>query len=326
MKEDEIPAIDAVIMWVDGNDPFHKAKMENYLENTNSVNFKSLRTRYDHVNEIEFCVKSILKYAKFVRNIFIVTDSQVPDFLKDQEKAQQEYPNVFIVDHKIIFEGYTQYLPTFNSRSIATMIHRIPGLSASFIIFNDDVFLIKKVTPKDFFIDNNPVIRGVWKPLDENVFLKKVKRVFLQLFNKTKLERAGHYKAQQLIAKKTGFHHYFKSHHVPLPIRKSTIETFLNKEKVDHLNNISHKFRHASQFLPESLSNHIEIKNNTAVLSNDYKLSYIQNYKKPFLWLKFKIRSADKNENKLFLCLQSLDQCPPHKIGFIKKWFESKYN
>lgn len=326
MKKNEVPSIDAVIMWVDGNDPFHKSKMETYLAPTHSVNNKSLRTRYDQVNEIEFCVKSILKYATFIRNIYIVTDNQTPDFLKDQAKAQQAFSNVFIVDHKVIFEGYTHYLPTFNSRSIATMIHRIPGLSSSFIIFNDDVFLIKKVIPTDFFINDKPVIRGLWKSFDENVFFKKVKRVFLQRFNKIKLERAGHYKAQQLIAKKTGFHQYFKSHHVPLPIRKMTIATYLKDHQKDHLNNISHRFRHVTQFLPESLSNHLEIKNNTAILSNDYKLSYIQNYKKPFLWLKYKLRSAAKDEDKLFLCLQSLDQCPPEKLDFIKKWLQEKYN
>ena len=326
MKKNEVPAIYAVIMWVDGNDPFHKSKMETYLAPTHSVNNKSLRTRYDQVNEIEFCVKSILKYATFIRNIYIVTDNQTPDFLKDQAKAQQAFSNVFIVDHKVIFEGYTHYLPTFNSRSIATMIHRIPGLSSSFIIFNDDVFLIKKVIPTDFFINDKPVIRGLWKSFDENVFFKKVKRVFLQRFNKIKLERAGHYKAQQLIAKKTGFHQYFKSHHVPLPIRKMTIATYLKDHQKDHLNNISHRFRHVTQFLPESLSNHLEIKNNTAILSNDYKLSYIQKYKKTFLWLKYNLRSAAKDEDKLFLCLQSLDQCPPEKLDFIKKWLQEKYN
>ena len=61
-------------------------------------------------------------------------------------------------------------------------------------------------------------------------------------------------------------------------------------------------------------------------MSDDYKLSYIQNYKKPFLWLKYKLRDADKNGNKLFLCLQSLDQCPPEKLSFIKKWLQEKYN
>ena len=95
MKKDEVPAIDAVIMWVDGNDPFHKEKMETYLEHTHFVNNRSLRTRYDHVNEIEFCVKSILKYAAFVRNIFIVTDNQIPDFLKDQAESTTRISKCF---------------------------------------------------------------------------------------------------------------------------------------------------------------------------------------------------------------------------------------
>ena len=68
--------------------------MSQYIEDKNSLSNKSVRMRYDQINEIEFSVKSILKYAKFVRNIFIVTDNQTPDFLKDIEKAKKEYPTV----------------------------------------------------------------------------------------------------------------------------------------------------------------------------------------------------------------------------------------
>ena len=175
-------------------------------------------------------------------------------------------------------------------------------------------------------INHSPFSTVLWKSFEENLFLKKVIRVLSQRSHKIKLERAGHYKAQQLIAKKTGFHQYFKSHHVPLPIRKMTIATYLKDHQEDHLNNIYHRCRHVTQFLPESLSTPIEIHNTTAILSNDYKLSYIQNYKKPFLWLKYKLRSAAKDEDKLFLCLQSLDQCPPEKLDFIKKWLQEKYN
>ena len=45
--------------------------------------------RYDQVNEIEFSVKSILKYAKFIRNIYIITDNQKPEFLKDDKIAEK---------------------------------------------------------------------------------------------------------------------------------------------------------------------------------------------------------------------------------------------
>ncbi len=84
----------------------HREKMSKHLKNKNSLNNKSVRMRYDQVNEIEFSVKSILKYAKFVRNIYIVTDNQKPEFLKDdRDRLKQKYPTVSIVDHKDLFEG-----------------------------------------------------------------------------------------------------------------------------------------------------------------------------------------------------------------------------
>ena len=327
MKDNEVPTIDAVIMWVDGSDPFHKAKMESYLEHTHSVNNKSLRTRYDQVNEIEFCVKSILKYAKFVRNIFIVTDNQTPNFLKDQEKSQREFPNVFIVDHKVIFDGYTQFLPTFNSRSIATLLYKIPNLSEHFIVMCDDFMLINETKSSDFFHEKKPLLRGEWRSFNEDLFYKNIYKHFLNFIGKPKKEKkAGHFIAQQIMAKNLGFKKFYKLHHVPMPMRKSTLEKYFELNYDEFENNIKYRFRDSSQFLLESLINHLEIKNKTCKLSDSYQLAYFQNYKKPFLWLKFKLRSAGKNENKLFLCMQSLDQCPPEKLSFIKKWLESKYN
>jgi len=95
--------VDAVITWVDGNDSKHREKMSQYIENKNSLSNKLVRMRYDQVYEIEFSVKSILKYAKFVRNIFIVTDNQIPDFFKDIETAKQKYSNIFIIYHCVVF-------------------------------------------------------------------------------------------------------------------------------------------------------------------------------------------------------------------------------
>ena len=66
MDEKEEFIVDAVITWVDGNDPAHKAKRELYLEDKKELNSKNARLRYGQVNEIEFVVKSILKNAKFV--------------------------------------------------------------------------------------------------------------------------------------------------------------------------------------------------------------------------------------------------------------------
>jgi hypothetical protein len=51
--------VDAVITWVDGNDPKPRQKLEHYIENKSLLNSKTVRMRYDQVNEIKFSVKSI---------------------------------------------------------------------------------------------------------------------------------------------------------------------------------------------------------------------------------------------------------------------------
>ena len=104
--------IDAVILWVDGNDDNHKAKMLPYIEDKAKVNSEKFRTRYDQVNEIKFTIDSILKYAPYIRNIYIITDNQTPNFLKNS-KTDNTYNKVSIVDHQVIFRGYEEYLPTF---------------------------------------------------------------------------------------------------------------------------------------------------------------------------------------------------------------------
>ena len=67
--------IDAVITWVDGSEPNFKLKLEENLKNKKIIN-----RQYIQANEIDFCVASIIKFAPFVRKIFIVTDKQKPKF------------------------------------------------------------------------------------------------------------------------------------------------------------------------------------------------------------------------------------------------------
>ena len=138
--------IDAVISWVDGNDEKHQAKMLPYLEDKSKLQSKKFRTRFDQVNEIQYTIDSILKYAPFIRYIFVITDNQIPSFLVENSK-KEKYNKVFIVDHKVIFAEYEEYLPTFNCRPIETCMHRIPKLAEHFIYFNDDFCLINPTKP-----------------------------------------------------------------------------------------------------------------------------------------------------------------------------------
>ena len=302
--------IDAVISWVDGNDKEHQEKMLPFVEEK-QINLKGFRTRFDQVDEVKFTVDSILKFAPFIRNIYIVTDNQTPSFLKLIDN-QLKYSNVSIVDHKVIFSGEEEYLPTFNSRSIETRLYKTPNLSEHFVYFNDDMFLINPTNPTDFFIDGFPILRGEWKNFDEHRFLKKNKAKYLK-----KKSSSSHRLSQQKGAKIAGFKKYYKFHHIPYPFRKSTFEIFFESNKEIEIENIRYKFRDFNQFTPQSLINHLEIKNNTCVLSNKLQLIYLKPFKKYLRQLKYKLNNTD---DKLFLCIQSLDQCGPKKLEYLLNW------
>ena len=171
-------AIDAVIAWVDGNDPAHRAKRQRYSAQP-EVSLEDIggETRFVSTGEIYFCVASIARFAPFVRKIFIVTDQQDP---RAGEFLQRNFPGtsigVEVVDHKVLFRDYEWYLPTFNSLSIETVLWRIPGLSERFVYFNDDFFLMDALRPEDWFAsDGSLVCHGDWFNTAFARFLRAVK-------------------------------------------------------------------------------------------------------------------------------------------------------
>ncbi len=325
-KKDEL-VVDAVITWVDGDDPAHRAKREFYLDNKKELNSKKSRLRYGQVNEIEFVVKSILKYAKFVRNIFIVTDNQIPAFLQNTNLAKKNFPTVSIVDHKTIFEGNEHFLPTFSSRAIESLLYKTPNLSEHFLYFNDDSMLLNETKVTDFFSGNKPVLRGVWTPFYEDIWHKKARFFLTKMTKKNPVDNShGYKKGQQTIARILGFSNYLRIHHTVSALRKSTFDKYYRKHPELLERNIKHRFRHPETYIIQSLSNHLEIKNNNYVLKKDYQLAYFQNFSYPLFWIKHKLTRRAKNKDYLFLCLQSLDQSPKEKLLYIKRWLENRYN
>ena len=302
--------IDAVILWVDGNDPKHQEKMLPFLKDKSTFKNSKFKARYSQIDEIRFTVNSLLKFAPYLRTIFIVTDNQSPSFL-EESKDLDIYKNVIVIDHKVIFKGHEEVLPTFCSRSIETCIHRIPNLAEKFIYLNDDFFLINKTEPSDFFKNGLPVLRGKWLKFDEDIFYKRFKKV-----------RKGHKFAQQRAAKLIGHSKYYNFRHTPHPLRKSTLASFFEENKALFLENIRYQFRSENQFLTQGLANHIEIKNSSCYLESDLRLIYFRSYKKPLLWytLKFKFLAP----KKLFLGMQSLNLAPNKILSFLLNWLQKR--
>lgn len=308
--------IDVVISWVDGSDENHIRKLSQYVENKDSLNLKGFATRFNQVNEIEYCVKSIYKFAPYVRSIFIVTDEQTPDFIKNDTSSK--YPNVKIVDHKTIFLGYEQYLPVFNSNSIETMISRIPDLAEHFIYFNDDMLLIGETKPSDFFTEKGfPVLRGRWLGYESAGLKDFLKKIGLK---KKRVSKLTYKQAQENIAKILGFKRYLKVSHTPIPLRKSVINNYLNQHQEVLINNIKHRFRVPTYFMIQSLGVHLEILNKTFRQAKNYQLVYFGSSDKSLWWIKRKLHSAEKDKKKLFLNIQSLDLYPKEKLNYILNW------
>lgn len=67
--------IDAVYTWVDGTDPVWQ---EEYFNFTNRTIDES---RFRNNNELLYSLRSLEKFAPFIKNIYIVTNGQAPDWL-----------------------------------------------------------------------------------------------------------------------------------------------------------------------------------------------------------------------------------------------------
>lgn len=141
--------IDVVFTWVDNTDENWQKKFEVHRNNSKSTGVGQYATdnaRFDNHNELFYSVKAVKKYLPWVRNIYIVTDNQVPNWMS-------KVKGVTVVDHTEIIDP--KYLPTFNSHVIEAFLYCIPGLSENFIYFNDDVFVAKELPKEHFFSANN---------------------------------------------------------------------------------------------------------------------------------------------------------------------------
>ncbi len=138
-------SIDFVITWVDGADINwlkEKQKYQTDIDIDNSI------ARYRDFGTLKYVLRSIDKFAPWVRNIFLVTNGQVPQWLVFNNSKLK------LVKHSDFIPQ--EYLPTFNSNAIEWNLHKIEGLSENFVYFNDDVILTDYVQPNDFFKNNLP--------------------------------------------------------------------------------------------------------------------------------------------------------------------------
>jgi hypothetical protein len=309
--------IDAVIPWVDGNDPVLNSKRSQYTdEKTVSHVDEASPTRFANLGEIFLCIASLNRFAKFLNKIYIVTDGQNPDL---EPFLQKYFPDGWIpyeiVDHKVIYEGYEEYLPVFNSISIESMLWRIPGLSEHYLLLNDDFFLTREAAPEDFYTSDGKVI----------CYADKFSILVGKILYALKPSHGGHkvasYKHFMLnaakIAGKKGCFFYLR--HTPRPLLKSFFEAFYAADPDLLVRNISHKFRHAEQYSEQELMYLMLSKEDRCRVIPTPKVAFFLQPKPKKNYVAKMIEKLSNGDFK-FCCFNSMDLASEEDRELMKSW------
>lgn len=251
---DENQKIDFVITWVDGNDPAWQEEKMKTLNPEGTANIDDRKERYRDWDNLRYWFRGVEKYAPWIRKIHFVTWGHIPKWLNT------EHPKLNIVRHEdFILE---KFRPTFNSHTIEWNLHRIPDLSEQFVYFNDDMFLLKPITVRDFFRNGKPVdmlalqpdVANVQDPVMPYIYLNNV-MLLAKYFDKRdniKKQPGAYFHLgyppmyffynilELAFPRFTGFY----TVHGPSPLKKSTYQKMWELEPELLTNVCSHSFRH----------------------------------------------------------------------------------
>ena len=227
--------IDIVFTWVDyKNKEWIKKKNQDSIKCNNIVKYNNNNRYNSNLNEIKYAIRSIEKYFKNkYRNIYFVTNtSKLPGFLKHNTNL--------IPIHDETLLGTTCY----NSCTIESCLHKIPGLSEYYLYFNDDMILNKKLHINDFITSDG---KPIWY-FESNKIINIVNKYpFISKIYNFKdggcnLSRQKTYKLLKLdkIPRPIS--------HSPKIFKKSLVEIFSNKFSKQISDQMNRKFRSSDDF------------------------------------------------------------------------------
>ena len=242
--------IDFVITWVDGNDIEWQQKKKKYESRKNDKDANNI-IRYRDYGLLKYWFRSVEKFAPWVNKIYLITDHQVPKWLRENDKLIVVFHDDYIPE---------KYLPTFNSNVIELFMHRINGLSEHFVYFNDDMYIVDDVNVNDFFVNSLPCDQLVFNSVsveDKNNIVEHIILNNLELvsnsYSKKEVIKNGKRKVFNIKYGKSNIRNLlllpWKKYtgmynpHVPIAYRKSTIEEVWSKYGEELLSTAENKFR-----------------------------------------------------------------------------------
>lgn len=244
--------IDMVYLWVDDRDPAWQARRQARLGRLEQVPLvaSTAAERFREQDELRYSLRSVERFAPWVRNIYLVTDQQRPDWLVD------EHPKLRVVDHREIFPP--EALPTFNSHAITARVHHIDGLSEHFLLMNDDVLLGRQVGPErffhanglvKFFLSRSPIPSGPVAPGDPP-------------------HMAARKRVRDLIERDFGFTPWQTFKHTPVPMKRSHLRHLEERFADEVARTVASPFRSSDDIVPSWLHHYSAYAEGAAVPSS----------------------------------------------------------
>ena len=233
--------IDIVYTWVDGSDPRWLARKQERINNLITAGGQApskqaiAPARFSQSDELRFSMRSIARYAPWVRKIFVVTDRQVPDWLAI------DHPKVVVVDHSEIFDNAGD-LPTFNSMAIGLALPNIKNLAEHFLYLNDDVFLGARVREGTFFERDGRPICFVGHSYENVDFAKLCAAEHLPAHKQNDYQRSIGY-CRSLVYRTNGVEVRHRYRHGVKCFRKSDVAQILRENHNDVERTLGHPFR-----------------------------------------------------------------------------------
>ncbi|WP_234335836.1 stealth family protein [Streptomyces sp. NRRL S-1022] len=301
--------VDAVYTWVDGDDPVMAVKRRAHQALSDNVIAprETGASRYTSHDELKYALRSLEMYAGFIRNIYLVTDSQVPSWL-DPDAA-----GLTVVDHRDILPA--DALPVFNSHAIESRLHHIPGLSEQYLYFNDDVFINRPVRAENFF-HGNGIARIPLSPLKLGVGAPHPLEPAPNSAGKN---------AREVIRRFHGRYVTHKSLHTPHPQLLSVMRE-MESLGIEELQRTSYsRFRSTTDVAPAStLHHHWAIATGRAVPA-EYSFRYVQLGTPD---MRRRLARLAAGEDVDFFCLNDVDTAPADRAAAqtaIRTFLERKY-
>lgn len=303
--------IDMVFSWVDGSGVSYQTARRELEAGAVLGDGDDHDSRFRHLDELKYALRSVHLFAPWIRRIFIATDSAAPTWLA-------KHPRVTLVRSHEHFAD-PSVLPTHNSMAVESQLHHIEGLAEHFLYSNDDMFFARPLSPELFFTPG-----GITR------FMLSPNRIGL---GESDLERSGFENSarvnRRLLWDRFGVFTTRHLEHSAAPLRRSVLAELEQEFAADFSATAASTFRAAGNIsVTNSLYHYYALLTGRAAMHADGKGIYVDTTSTDGLASLTQVlarRSAD------FLCLNdgsagdaTPDQRREQVTEFLEKYFPFK--